>query len=482
MGAVSGPTRTSEETEISKSVISRGPRTRPDADTLVVAWCPHDPGRVGEVTVLPPSEPRVLGRGEHERRARFFRVRPGPLDPTGPFASPTLSRVQAEVRLETDTIVARRLGRGTMRINGESCEEGVLRPGDTLGFGQSLLLLYVRRPAVLPVFRHFDRAFAGAFGASDALGWVGESPAAWALREQIAFAAKSNAHVLVTGASGTGKELVARALRGLSGRPDSPFVARNAATMPAGLIDAELFGNAKDYPNPGMAERAGIIGDVHQGFLFLDEIGEMPIELQAHLLRVLDSNGEYQRLGESVTRRSKFRVIAATNRNPSALKHDLLARLTLRIHVPALAERREDIPSLIHHLVDRAAKKSPEVAERFLTRRADGVAAARVDARLVEALVRSDFALNIRELEGRLWRAMADSDGDTLVQRATASLATAATETRAPKRSRNPSPGASAIQAALARSGGSVSLAAQELKLSDRHALYRRMKKLGISA
>src|SRR6185503_16398678 len=116
----------------------------------------------------------------------------------------------------------------------------------------------------------------------------------------------------------------ARALHELSPRAERRLVSRNAATLPSGLMDAELFGNAKNYPNPGMAERAGLIGEANGGTLFLDEIGELPAELQAHLLRVLDGDGEYQRLGDAQQRRSDFRLVAATNRDPSSLKHDFL--------------------------------------------------------------------------------------------------------------------------------------------------------------
>lgn len=376
----------------------------------------------------------------------------------------------------------RRLGRSAMRVNGKTRDEGVLRPGDTLGFGQSLVLLYCRRPARIPALRHFDRALAGPFGGPDGLGMVGESPAAWALRERLAFAARSNAHVLLTGASGTGKELAARAIRLLSDRPDGPFVARNAATLPEGLIDAELFGNTANYAHSSMPLRQGLIGDAHLGFLFLDEIGEIGTELQAHLLRVLDAGGEYHRLGESKARQSKFRLIAATNRDPAILKHDLLARLTIRVDVPALSERREDIPCLIRHLVERAAEKS-DVAERFVTRGAGGAVAAHVDSELVEALVRRDFQLNTRELDGLLWEAMAHSEGDVIAwpRAPVATPEERRTPTASRARRRNqPAPEPAAIREALASAGGSVAEAAEILGLSSRHVLYRLMANLKI--
>src|SRR6185369_7117992 len=123
-------------------------------------------------------------------------------------------------------------------------------------------------------------------------------------------------------------------------------------------VDAELFGNVKNYPNPGTPEREGLIGEADGSTLFLDEIGELPVHMQAHLLRVLDRGGEYQRLGDSRAQRADLRVVAATNRPLDALKHDFLARLTLRLEIPSLDERRDDIPLLARHLLRRAAETS----------------------------------------------------------------------------------------------------------------------------
>ena len=174
----------------------------------------------------------------------------------------------------------------------------------------------------------------------------------------MAFAAQAASHVLITGASGVGKELAARAVHALSARADGPWVSRNAATLPDGLADAEFFGNAANYPNPGMPERPGLVGEAAGGTLFLDEIGELSEPLQAKLLRVADA-GEYQRLGEATPRHADFVLVGATNRDPSSLKHDLAARFPVRLHVPGLAERREDIPLIAEALLQRAVAKMP---------------------------------------------------------------------------------------------------------------------------
>jgi DNA-binding NtrC family response regulator len=274
----------------------------------------------------------------------------------------------------------------------------------------------------------------------------------------------------------------------MSTRAGQPLVARNAATFPAGLMDAELFGNLKNYPNPGMTDRPGLVGQADGGFLFLDEIGELPIELQTHLLRVLDSGGEYQRLGESVRRRSDFRLLAATNRDPEELRHDFLARLTVRIEVPPLAERREDIPLLLRHLVALAAEASPELAGRFIESGEGKPPGARIDSKLVEAALRSDFPGNVRDLDALLWKAMSASAGSDTILMSDGLLPAAASsergrstrpgESSSPVKNREPSE--SEIRDALRTNAGNVTRAARTLGLSSRYALYRMLMKLGI--
>jgi two-component system nitrogen regulation response regulator GlnG/two-component system response regulator HydG len=297
------------------------------------------------------------------------------------------------------------------------------------------------------------------------------------LRDQLVFAARAEGHVLVRGESGTGKELCAAAIHGLSARGGRPLVARNAATFPAGLVDAELFGNAKNYPNPGTAERDGLIGEADGTTLFLDEIGELPAALQAHLLRVLDRKGEYQRLGESRLRHADLRVVAATNRAVSELKHDFAARFLLQIEVPPLVARAADVPLLVRHLLSQIAAGNDEVRRRFC---APGDAIEpRVSAALIDRLLRHRFATNTRGLAQVLWQAVAESRGDSV--ELTAGVAQLLAQA-APDPAAAAEIGRAQIEAALSAAQGNVTRAARALGFKNRFALYRLMKKLGVDA
>src|SRR5262249_31753507 len=146
---------------------------------------------------------------------------------------------------------------------------------------------------------------------------------------------------------------------------------------------------------------------------FLDEIGELPAALQAHLLRVLDRNGEYQRLGDSRLRRADLRVVAATNRAGSELKHDFAARFLLQIEVPPLAARAADVPLLARHLLSQIAAGNDEVRRRFCEPGGDAVCP-RVAPGLIDRLLRHRFPTNTRGLAQVLWQAVAESRGDTV--------------------------------------------------------------------
>jgi two-component system, NtrC family, response regulator HydG len=339
-----------------------------EALALVICWCADASWRTGEIAWLPQGhlgEARLLGRGgslpdDPHPRLIFLQQRPNGSESTPPLSLPTLSRVQCVVwSLGLERLMIRNVGRSPMIVDQRPIDETMLAPGRTVQLGQQLLLLCVRRAVSLA--RPPDGYAVGAFGAPDGLGIVGESPAIWRLRQQLGLIGPRSGHVLLLGASGTGKELSAQAIHALSDRRSKPLIARNAATIPESLVDAELFGNAKNYPNPGMVERPGLVGEADRSTLFLDEIAELAPAVQAHLLRLLDG-GEYHRLGESLARRSNLRMIAATNDHISKLKDDFLARFTYRIEVPDLNSRREDIPMLAAHLIRRAAAADPELA------------------------------------------------------------------------------------------------------------------------
>jgi DNA-binding NtrC family response regulator len=479
-----------------------GARGEDEVLALVIAWSAEEPLRVGEIALLLERETSFLGRADEDGardRLRFVRQRPGQASRPASIEGRAISRKQLVFTPVADgSFEVERVGRCPLYVNGKPEDHATISAGDTLLLERQLLVYVTRRPRTLIGLRHFPDEGWGEFGEPDALGILGESAAAWRLRDRLAFAAKADAHVLLVGESGTGKELAARAIHELSRRSKKPLVSRNAATLPAGLIDAELFGNVKNYPNPGMPERPGLIGQASGGTLFLDEIGELPTDMQAHLLRVLDADGEYQRLGEASVRRSDLRLVGATNRDPRALKHDLLARLTVRVELPPISERREDVPLLLRHLLMRAARRVPDLAERFVSKK-HGVPLPRVEAELVDHLLRRRLPLNVREVDALLWRAMesapARGGGETLaltdevladadsgpgpVSEAETSMA--ATSATVSVSAIALEPTAEDIQATLVREGGSITRTARSLGLSSRYALYRLMKKYGIA-
>jgi len=440
---------------------------------LVIAWSNEEPERVGEVSLV--TGRKVLGReaNDDERRLRFAPQRPDtPGQPRG-LKGAGISRRQLLVERDGKRLTIERVGRCKTSVNGVVVDEAKLTAGDALLLHGELLLLCVERPAVLNPLKSFPTEARRAFGEPDALGLIGESAAMWELRERIAFCARSDRHVLVHGPSGTGKELVGRGVHQLSPRVGRPFVARNAATMPEGLIDAELFGNRHDYPNPGMPERDGLIGEADGGTLFLDEVGELPLNLQAHLLRVLDA-GEYQRLGDDVARKADLRLVAATNRALEELKFDFAARFSLSVQTPSLDVRREDIPLLLRHLLREAALGAPDLAARFM----DDEGHPRLSAGLVAALLRHDYRLHVRELDRLLWLAMAGSPGDRLELSAELED-NLALPLSPPPAVETPTSDEATTRAALRETDGNQAAAAKRLGLS-RYAMYRLVKKYGI--
>jgi PAS domain S-box-containing protein len=225
--------------------------------------------------------------------------------------------------------------------------------------------------------------------------------------QQIEQVASTNATVLIAGESGTGKELIARAVHNISNRAKRPLVKVNCATLPANLIESELFGHEKGAFTGAMERKIGRFELADGGTIFLDEIGELPIELQAKLLRVLQE-GEFERLGNPKTMKVNVRVIAATNRNLSQaiekkeFREDLYYRLNVfPITCPPLRERKEDIPLLVKHFLQ---KHESRVGKRITN----------VPASVMKAIMDYDWPGNIRELENLIERAMILSPGNSL--------------------------------------------------------------------
>jgi len=383
-----------------------------------------------------------------------------------------MSREQLRIQLTRGGLKIDNIGRPTVLVNGQEIRRTVVRSGDLIEIQHQLLLYCTRRPLrVAPLRSRGAPAFG--FGEPDEVGMVGEDPVTWALRDRLAFLARRQAHVLILGQSGTGKELAARAIHHLSPRTSKALISRNAATIPTSLADAELFGNVKNYPNPGMAHRPGLVGSADGGTLFLDEFGELPAEVQTHLLRVLDAGGEYQRLGDATPRRADLRFIAATNRSPEELKADLVARLQLRVNTPTLQERRADIPLLARKILQRVIAAEPDLA-RFAQ---DGEP--RLAPDLLACLLKHDYTLHVRELESLLWLALSSSPGDFIALTPEVRTELKAT-TAAPPKIDFTAPEEltrEQIEEALDRHSGSQEKAWRDLGLSSRHVLYRLIKK-----
>lgn len=438
---------------------------------LVLAWYWKEPARAGEVAVV--AEARVLGRGGPPGEGlEWVRQRPGKNLPRPFLDDRRISRRQLRLEPVEDGLAVVNLGRCELMHNGMATERAHVRPGDLLSLRDVAVFLFEWRLEALPSCVHYDADHIDfEFGSADRHGMLGESEAAWRLRDQLAGTAASEGHVLIVGASGVGKELAAHAVHALSSRARRSKISRNAATIPEALIDAELFGNARNYPNPGTPERVGLIGEADGGTLVLDEIGELPPTHQAHLLRVLDRAGEYHRLGESRERRSNFRMIGLTNRPLSALKEDFLARFPLRVEVPDLNQRRADVTLALRASYRALLKSEPALARRF--RMGPTRPEPLVEPRLIEALVRQHYRHNYRQLFRLLRLALFDSDGDYVAWTEAVDA-----DGKAPSRE---SPDRHAVQAALEQSHGRPTEAARQLGLRNRFALYRLMDRHGIS-
>jgi len=236
---------------------------------------------------------------------------------------------------------------------------------------------------------------------------IGRSRALREVFDQVARVAPTDATVLVTGETGTGKELIARAVHSASKRRDKPLIKVNCAALPAGLVESELFGHEKGAFSGATARHKGRFELANGGTLFLDEIGELPAEAQVKLLRVLQER-EFDRVGGGTPLRVDVRVIAATNRallkevRDKAFREDLYYRLNVfPVRLPPLRERREDIPLLVQFLMNKFAQR--------IGKQLDGVS-----RQTMQLLQEYSWPGNIRELENLLERAVILATGPTL--------------------------------------------------------------------
>ena len=302
--------------------------------------------------------------------------------------------------------------------------------------------------------------------------FIGDSAGMREVRQTIERVAASDAAVLLTGEHGTGKEVAATRLHALSDRKSKPLVTMNAGGLAEGIAESELFGHVKGAFTDARVDRIGCFELADEGTLFLDEIANMPVRLQAKLLRVLQT-GEVQRVGSSRVRYVNVRVISATNADlPSEIgagrfREDVLYRLnTVVIHIPPLRERREDIePLAVHYLAHYAARYRKPLTG--------------FDAAATAAMMAHRWPGNVRELAHSIERAvlMADQSATQISARHLGLI---------PQRAGDPLEPLSLedaerafIEKVLARHGGDVRLAAEQLGMS-RSALYRRLQHYGI--
>ncbi len=302
---------------------------------------------------------------------------------------------------------------------------------------------------------------------------TGHSAAIARLRRQIAKVAAASAPVLIWGESGSGKELAAKAVHAHSARRGGPFVPINCGAIPASLIQSELFGYERGAFTGAAREKRGLIETAQGGSIFLDEIGDLPMELQANLLRFLQEKTIY-RLGGTHSVAVDVRVIAASHVNlqqavaRGAFREDLYYRLNvLALDVPPLRERREDLAPLAEHFF-----------HTFCSERAPGLKG--FSGKAMQAIRDYDWPGNVRELINKVRRAMVMAEGRLIVP-ADLGLECGRAPESAPLDDARIRAERDAIDASLLRAGKNITLAARELGVS-RMTLYRLLAKHGIPA
>ncbi|MEM9729096.1 MAG: sigma-54 dependent transcriptional regulator [Myxococcota bacterium] len=344
--------------------------------------------------------------------------------------------------------------------------------------GSDRLLLSLERSLEFEALERENRELRRRYDVGASL--LGVSPAIDRLREQIALSARANATVLVLGERGTGKELVASAIHEGSARSDGPFEKLNCAAVPDSLIESELFGHEAGAFTGATKQRRGKFERANDGTLFLDEVGDMPLSMQAKLLRVLQE-GEVEPVGASETRRVDVRVVAATNKSLSEeiaegrFRADLYDRLNVvPLEVPPLRERRSDIVLLANHFL----KLAREVHEGAAKTMSEGAMA------LLESY---DYPGNVRELRNLVERLVILAPGETVTEQDARTLLPLGStppsgsyfKPETPLREMVDAAERDLIERALEHRGGHVTKTAADLGLERSH-LYKKMRALGI--
>ena len=299
---------------------------------------------------------------------------------------------------------------------------------------------------------------------------IAQSAAMRPVLEIVSRVGPSDANVLLTGENGTGKGVIAQALHAVSARAAQPFISVNMGGLPEGVFESELFGHVRGAFTDAKSDRAGRFELAHGGTLFMDEIGNIPLNQQAKILRTLET-GEFERVGSSKTYRANVRLISATNSDLSAevaagkFRQDLLFRLnTIAIHLPPLRERREDIPLLAQHFLKQHVERYRKAITGF-------------DAGALEAMQGHAWPGNVRELDHAIERGVLMSTGKVI--RAIDLGLNAGTAAPRIEDMSLEEVEAHLIRKTLARCDGNARRAAEELGLS-RSAFYRRLEKYGL--
>lgn len=433
---------------------------------------------------IPPAEELVLivvsglARGQRVKFGDKLRIGKSQ-DNDLVLPDDTVSRHHCELEREPRGIVVRDLGStNRTRVGHTAVREATIQPGSTITVG-SVDLILRGEPARAHILPSESSRFGNALGPSLAMRSI------FGVLERIA---PTDASVLLEGETGTGKDVLARAIHDNSPRKDEPFVVVDCGAVSYNLIESELFGHERGAFTGAVASRQGAFETAGRGTLFLDEVGELPLDVQPKLLRVLES-GEYRRVGGNRTYNATARIVAATKRNlrveveRGKFREDLYFRLSVvPITVPPLRTRREDIPALIEHFLEVARKRDPQASAITLSRET------------ISSLSAHDWPGNVRELRNVLDRAIyiATASGERELQLLDLPISAAGTPGASPQTDFDPTKSYRQTRSAfeadferryvswlLDRHDGNISAAAREAKMDRKH-LYDLARKHGL--